>query len=463
MNNIDFKFNLSVSTTCYTDKCTEWGKLRYTTKQMDIDSLEGHIKQGYCFTHTFKEVDKDGTLGCKQKTIANFKSTNVVFLDVDDSSLTASNFYTSVTHQPTLLYTTPSNITGEKNRFRLVYVFSEPILNNDSYRELVGKISCGIRQDFQDFVFDTTSVNVSQQMGGNARGDCQLFKSYNIFEFDTFKKYEDCISIYYKKKRRNDINNRNADSYDYSVITDKEFSSEFWEIDNDIGAYNFLEKYHDRYPLYDCTQVDDDIPYIPLDDGYVEISRRYYVKKDLEGKNYSIPVKIKQGNRERILFNNALLRLKINPDMSFEHLLYAMVYERQYWIDNSDGEFTNRRLYKITEGAYFNRAQYEISTSTQGQKRRRARTNKNGYKVNKSFCDKYGISAHSMANYMRTDITNDVLLANYDFTKTVKENSLLLKEKGIKPSSERRLYQFTRWCRENNLTQIKNKNNNEEI
>lgn len=149
--------------------------------------------------------------------------------------------------------------------------------------------------------------------------------------------------------------------------------------------------------------------------------------------------------------------------MSFEHLLYAMVYERQYWIDNSDGEFTNRRLYKITEGAYFNRAQYEISTSTQGQKRRRARTNKNGYKVNKSFCDKYGISAHSMANYMRTDITNDVLLANYDFTKTVKENSLLLKEKGIKPSSERRLYQFTRWCRENNLTQIKNKNNNEEI
>jgi hypothetical protein len=65
-----------------------------------------------------------------------------------------------------------------------------------------------------------------------------------------------------------------------------------------------------------------------------------------------------------------------------------------------------------------------------------------------------------MANYMRTDITNEVLLENYDFNLTVKENSKKLKENGIKPNSERRLYQFKKWCIENNIIKT---DKNEEI
>ena len=137
--------------------------------------------------------------------------------------------------------------------------------------------------------------------------------------------------------------------------------------------------------------------------------------------------------------------------MTFEHLLYAMVYERHYWISNSDGEFGNRKLYKIAKGAFTKRGLYDISTATIGQKRRRAKTNKNGYKVNKAFCDKYGVSVRTMANLMRGDISNEVLLENYDFDKSVKENSKLLKEKDITPNSERRLYQFKKWCIKNNI------------
>ena len=56
-----------------------------------------------------------------------------------------------------------------------------------------------------------------------------------------------------------------------------------------------------------------------------------------------------------------------------------------------------------------------------------------------------------MANLMRGDIANNTLLENYDFDKCVAENSRLLKEKGIKPNSERRLYIFKQWCRSNNI------------
>lgn len=285
-------------------------------------------------------------------------------------------------------------------------------------------------------------------MGGNGTEDCLLLKSYNIFNFNTFKEYEGCSSTTYKKEERNDISNRKAVSYEEKEIkiVDKEFEREFWELTDNESVYKLLNKYRCKYPLYDATQVQEDKPYIYLN-NYVEISRRYYVVKDDNGHNRAIPVKIKEGNREKILFRNALLRLKIDSEMSFENLLYAMVYERTFWIDNSDGEITNRVLHKIAKDAFTKRDLYGISTSTEGQKRRRAITNKNGFKVNPAYCEKYGVSVRAMANIMRRDISNEIILENYDFEKSVKENSKLLKEKKIKPNSERRLYEFMKWCK----------------
>lgn len=372
----DFTFNLGVSTTRYEKKCTDWGKLRYQTMSVDINALAEKIQQGYCFTHNFKQVDADGSFGCKQKTIANFKSTNTVFLDIDGCNLSAQEFYTTVTPQPTILYTTPSNVTGVENRFRLIYLYENSIFSNEDYKREIQKISACISSHISDFTFDTTYVNASQQMGGNGTKDCLLYKSDNIFNFNSFSDYENCISISYKKRERNDISNRKAVGYEEKdiEIVDKEFERDFWELEDSESVYRLLYKYRCKYPIYDATQVQVDKPYIYLN-NYIEISRRYYVVKDENGRNRAISVKIKEGNREKILFRNALLRLKIDSDMSFENLLYAMVYERTYWIDNSDGEITNRVLYKIAKGAFTKRDMYDIGTSTEGQKRRRARTN----------------------------------------------------------------------------------------
>ena len=138
--------------------------------------------------------------------------------------------------------------------------------------------------------------------------------------------------------------------------------------------------------------------------------------------------------------------------MSFENLLFALVYERQYWIDNSDGEFTNKILYKIAKGAFLKRELYDdIKIATEGQKRRREKSNKNGIKVNPAYCEKYGVSVRTMANHIRQNVSNEILLENYDFEKSVKENSRLLKENKIKPNSERRLYEFKKWCKENGI------------
>ena len=289
-------------------------------------------------------------------------------------------------------------------------------------------------------------------MGGNGSGSCLMYKSYNLFNNDDFQEWN-CSSNPYKKEERNDIDNRNAVSYEEKdiEIIDKEFERRFWEICDEYSADALLRDYKDIYYITDTTQVDEDIAYIPLD-NYTEISRRYYMDKHEElGYYIPRPVRIKEGNRERILFSNALLRLRINPNMSFENLLYAMVYERQVWLDNKDGEMTNKVLYKVAKGAYTKRDRYSISGQTIGQKRKWAKTNKCGYKVNKAFCNKYCIPVRTMANHMRGDISNNILLENYDFDKSVAENSKLLKEKGIIPNSKRRLYEFKKWCKNNNI------------
>ena len=450
----DFKFNVSVSTTHYEGKCNEWGKLRYQTKEVTIDELGDYITEGYCLTHTFKEVSADGTFGCKEKTIKNFKSSNTLYIDVDDSNVTAEDFFSTITPQPTILYTTPSNLTGEKNRYRLVYIFEDLIFSNDVYRCLVNSISDCIKQFFPDFVYDSTSINVSQQMGGNGSGSCLMYKSYNLFNLNDFQEWY-CSSTNYKKEERNDIINRNAVGYEEKdiEITDKEFERRFWEINDEDSADALLRDYKDIYYISDTTQVDEDIAYISLDD-YTEISRRYYMEKVENDYGYIyVPrnVRTKEGNRERILFSNALLRLRINPDMSFENLLYAMVYERQIWIDNKDGEMTNRVLYKVAKGAYTKRDRYSISGHTIGQQKKWTKTNKCGYKVNKAFSEKYGVPVRTLANWMRTGVANNNLLENYDFGKSVKENSIILKSLGIKPNSERRLYEFKNWCKTNDI------------
>ena len=461
-----FRFNLGVSTTRYEKKCYEWKKLRYQTLSVDIDALAEKIQQGYCFTHNFKQVDADGSFGCRKKTIANFKSTNTVFIDVDHAKTTATDFYATVTPKPTIFYTTPSHIEGVDNRYRLIYVYSDLIESNDAYKKEVYKICGSISSLIPNFNIDTSGLNASQQMGGNGTESCLLHKCNNIFNFDSFKDYEHCIPTTYKKKERNDICNRNAASCEEKEIEiiDKEFERDFWELTDEESVYRLLNKYKCKYPIYDTTQVNEDLPYIFLDKNYVEISRRYYVVKDENGNNRAIPVKIKEGNREKILFANALLRLRIDPKMLFENLLYAMVYERQYWIDNSDGEFTNKILYKIAKGAFIKREQYRgIKSVTEGQKKRRERCNKNGFKVNPAYCEKYSISVRAMANIMRRDIANETILENYDFEKSVKENSRLLKDNKIKPNSERRLYEFKKWCKENRIITDKKEEKNEEV
>lgn len=411
--------------------------------------LAEYVKQGYCFTHTFHTGGKD-TFGVKQKNSTNFDKTQVVFIDVDDSAIPAKTFYSTVSMQPSMLYTTPNNREEQQqNRYRLVYLFDTPITDKGTYKELATGIVKKISEEVEGFKVDKSCLNCTQQMGGNSLSNCQLYKNHSVFSFSDFiagKTKDYRISKTYKKEKRNSIEIGNAEQE--MQIRDEECVKEFWEIRDEQSAYAFLTKYKDRYPLYEETPVDEKKPFIDLSEGYVKLERRCYMTKDERGKWQSRPAKIHKGSRERVLFINAAMRMKMMPDMSFEHLLYAMVFERQYWIDNADGTITNKVLYETAKNARMKWEQYKPMQVKGTWKSR----NKSGYKVNPAYCKANDVSKRSMANKIRKMKSDKVLMENYDFSMSVAKNSKILKHKGIKPNSEGRLLQFVKeWKPMNNL------------
>ena len=101
-------YNISVSLNKYSDKnCIKWQTMQYAKRHLTIDELIELIKEGYCFCHCFHT--RSNAFGLNEKTDTNFREANMVFVDIDDSIISMSDFITKLSHKPTIAYTTPNN------------------------------------------------------------------------------------------------------------------------------------------------------------------------------------------------------------------------------------------------------------------------------------------------------------------------------------------------------------------
>ena len=94
--------------------------------------------------------------------------------------------------------------------------------------------------------------------------------------------------------------------------------------------------------------------------------------------------KRRDGDKRRYyMYLSALIRKQIKPDITFEHLLFNLVCERQNFYDNSDHVLTNQFLME--------KALMVINTPIEkislGSYKKRPK-----YKVDREFCRKNGIN-----------------------------------------------------------------------
>ena len=367
----------------------------------------------------------------------------------------------------TMVYTTqndgkfkPNKNETYCNRYRVIYVLENPILNNKLYKELHYQLKREIKLiSNDDNIFnDNSDCSISHFFGGNK--NAKVYLSSEIYTLSFFLERYSVSTLNYNSKDIQSNNNKvtyisldneKVDTQSNNNILgtenkniikqcDQEFLDDFYN----LPTLEFLQKYYNIYRPIDKTPLQDNGKMIiDVDDNYTEIRRKYSIIKDeKDGKTYLYTKvqRLRDGEqRRKHLYINLLLRKRILPTISFEHLLYSGLWELFYYIDNKEDTITKKEIFVIALNAY------KSHVTIIDKKRKK-------YKINKEYCYQNNISPRK-ANILylndsrmkekqkRDSIIKQLYNANISDVK----NNKILKDNGIDIS----IKTLRRWKKEN--------------
>lgn len=451
------KFEISISTKAYSDKnLIKWNSVEYQRQSITVEEFALLIKEGYCFCHSFKT---NGILfGLSEKKDANFLSADMVFVDIDDSDIVMNDYVGRLSKKPTLYYTTPNNHTEKSNykyRFRLCYLFCLPIYTVETYHSLYDGIAESIRKDIQDVeIKDNCGRTPSQQFSGNAKAECELYVTDNVFSHSDFPYQSNNVSFSSSLSISNGNLSNSAKKDDDTVIgvkdliiADKSFISDI----NTLSPYDLIDKYRTKYRYFTHTELHFQDGYALIPSDYQEIYRQTYmdsfIKNNGDEIKFSAVKKLRDGdNRRKKLYIAGLIMKKILPNITFENLLYNLICERTYYYDNSDRVLSNKVLANIARNVV-NIPLEKIQLQSKRKKRK--------FCVDKSYCAMLGILPNAMKNKVRKMLKDEEIGNAYDCSLSVAENLAAFKEMDISVGKSK-LYQ---WCKENGINTKGEKSN----
>lgn len=435
--------NISISTQSYKVKPSdkEISKMQFTNTNISLEVFAELIKNGYNFTHQFTTINP--TFSIKKKTKNNFKSTQIVCLDIDNGNKPFNEFISKLTYLPTISYTSPSyNAINEKYKFRLIYVFNDVITNPNEYESLYWCLVNQMNID-NEFTNDDNRVrNISYYLNGSFGCDMNnnFNQIYNIKDFNfVFQNNNDNYNSLY-------INLNDKKDTTTKLPKNTKLSKKFINDLNTLEPFKFIIKYKSVYPIFERTEVNFNDGFALLDEDYIQINRKW-TWGSLETTNglsklYTITQKIKDGQGRRYHIGlAAMIRRKINPNVTLEHLIVNAVYDRLYYYDNSDGILTNQVL--IERCCYVMNLK-EITIKSYNKKR---------FMIDKKYWSEKGINANQAKNIVRKQLNYESIGSWYDCLKSVKENLIWAKENNIKVSMKT-LYRF---CKDNEVSTNPNK------
>ena len=441
--NLNKTLKVSISTKGYKVKPQgkEVAQIRYLKQTLTIQQLIDYISSGHCITHCFEDYDEE--FGQSTKKIENFRYTQLIGIDVDDSDVDLDTYISSLIYKPTLAYTTFShNIKG--NRYRLLYIFNEKIKG----AELYCNVYKWLTQDLN--LKDNCMQSCAQQMYGTTQ-DAQWYISDTTYDIPTeCKQYNrECKSSGQNKNKKcnpNIIERRDT------LYPNCQFAEENVHLISDntvvkalysMSPQDFIFYYHNTFEYFISTPLHYEDGYALIPEDYYEIKRPWY-KDKVGDKTITVVKTIRDGEqRRKRLCNTAIILRAIKRDISFEHLLYILVCERQYYYDNQDKALSNKELINI--------AKWAIELPSEQINPKKVKHSK--FKVDKSYWAEKGITARQAANIVRGIIKSEAIGSMYDFNLTDKENIQVMKDNGLKVS----LRTLKQWRKDNGI-KVSNKN-----
>ena len=321
----DFEFEISISERAYCakPKSEDYKSMKFRKVIVNPSKFMEYIRLGYSYCHVFKNDHRSN---------ADFLYTYFVSIDVDDSHVSLANYLEKPYMKPTLAYTTFSNKKNGSYSYRLIYCFLEQI-DAQMYEPLYISICSYVGLTNTK---DDCGRVLSQLMNGNSQPYMEYYLSNRIYGISDFVQIshsrlycrEDNM---YNPKRLNckkEFNSNN--SINNKIITDL----------NRLELPVFLAEYA-RLGIVEQTKLDyNEDGYCLIPDSFMKVFNRIvWTNKHARISKF----KDGEGRRKR-LFTDACIIRKIEPDITFEKLLYNLVYRRMRYYDNRDNVLTNKVL-----------------------------------------------------------------------------------------------------------------------
>ena len=438
--NLNKTLKVSISVKGYTQKPQgkEVAQIRYVKQTLTIQQLIDYISQGHCITHCFEDYDEE--FGQSTKKIENFRYTQLIGIDVDDSDVDLDTYISSLIYKPTLAYTTFSHkIKG--NRFRLIYIFNHKIKGAELYCDVYKWLA----QDLN--LKDNCMQSCAQMMyGTNANAEWYVSdKTYDIPSecFQSTKDYKTKVS---KASTQNQVDKKcqkwqselnkkeeehyigNANKNDHLIFNNAVVKALY-----SMPPQDFIFYYRQTYDYFTATPLHYENGYALLPDDYCEITRPWY-REEVGDNTITVVRRLRHGDKRKThMTNTAVIIRKIKNDISFEHLLYILVCERQYYYDNQDKVLNNKELVNI--------AKWAMGIPINELNPKQIKHPK--FKVDRAYWREQKINPRQAANIVRGIIKEREIGELYDCSLTDKANLAIMKEYGIKVS-QRSLTNFKR-------------------
>lgn len=436
-------FEIELTKDYYVGKPTEKDikQMKYELKEVNQDSFSYFIQEGYCYTSVMKD---------DHRSKDNFIQTNIITFDIDSCSVDMDETLKRLSIKPYICYTSPSNgLEGKGYRYRMIYCLEEPITKREDYYVYARSLSeqLGLqsivgtyyneKKRKEESCIDERSY-YSEQYWNGCRG-CNIFLNHsnnNILSYNDILLNNDFYKEYYNKNKTSSSKVHKSITQTYiktsqHIGLSDTFEDDFWN----LSYTEFLNKYD--YPNIEHTPIeyDDTMPMITYPENYYEIRRPSYKTKGGQTK------KIKDGEeRRKKLYLNGIVRRKINPDISFDNLLYNLVYEFYYYYINDGNKIDKKILYQIAQ----NVMKADIREGDLGKP------------IKKSFANPLYCQKHNLTKREVSDLSKNkkqYIGEFYDFSKTDQENIEIMKEYGLVIT----IPTLKRWRKENGIKKYKKK------
>lgn len=415
---MDLTFELCISLDNYTQKPSreECRNIRFQHKTVTTDEFLNLVCDGYVYTALMKDNWRNGD---------NFICTNLITFDIDHSDVSMNDYVEGLEIKPTVAYTSSRNgVEGYGYGFRLVYFADEAICTLEDY----AKLSSNIAKELSLKFVDDRSFKGDQMWFGSY--GCETYVSNNILKMECKKWNATHLDGGCSKYNNKSIPNKSI-SKTITIHTYHNSLSDTFQRDYETMSYqDIIKKYRTTFDNIEKTPIvlNEDVPLIKYPSNYYEIRRPW---KKINGET----MKIKDGEgRRRKLYLNGIIRRKINPNISFDNLLYNLIYEFEYYYINDGNKIDKKTLYEIAN----NVMKAEIMESDLGKPRNKSF-------VNPLYCAKYNMKPKEVLGQVKNK--KQYIGEFYDPLLTDKENIDVMNEHGFDIS----IITLKRWKKENNI------------